>query len=495
MGNKYIISIDQSTQGTKALLFSEKGELCVRTDLSHRQIVNEQGWVSHDGEEIYRNTMQVIRNVLEQAKVSPDDVAGIGISNQRETAILWDRETGKPMDHAVVWQCARAAGICERKEIQDMAEQVRLKTGLKLSPYFTAAKICWLLENAEGAAGKAKQHKVCHGTMDAYLVYRMTKGEVYATDYSNASRTQLFNIFELKWDEEICRAFGIDAADLPEVRDSNACFGYTDCEGLFAKPVPIHAVMGDSHAALFGQNCRSDGKTKVTYGTGSSIMMNIGYTPILSKNGLVTSLAWGLSGRPEYVLEGNLNYTGAVISWLKDDVKLIGSASETEALANEANKEDGLYLVPAFTGLGAPYWDSNARAAIIGMDRTTGKAELTRAALESIAYQITDIVRAMEKDSEKRIEVLRVDGGPTKNRYLMQFQSDIAGSEVAISTIEELSGTGAAFMAGMALGLWGEEIFDTINWNQVTPQMEENIRERKFAGYKDAVGLVRTGEP
>ncbi len=492
MGNKYIISIDQSTQGTKALLFSEKGNLCVRTDLSHRQIVNEQGWVSHDGEEIYRNTMQVIRNVLKQANVSPDDVAGIGISNQRETAILWDRESRKPMDHAVVWQCARAAEICERKEIQDMAEQVRLKTGLKLSPYFTAAKICWLLENAEGAAEKAKQHKVCHGTIDAYLVYRMTKGEVYATDYSNASRTQLFNIFELKWDEEICRAFGIDAADLPEVRDSNACFGYTDCEGLFAKPVPIHAVMGDSHAALFGQNCRSVGKTKVTYGTGSSIMMNIGAAPILSSNGLVTSLAWGVNGRPEYVLEGNLNYTGAVISWLKDDVKLIGSASETEELAKEANKDDGLYLVPAFTGLGAPYWDSSARAAVIGMDRTTGKAELTRAALESIAYQITDIVRAMEKDSQKRIEVLRVDGGPTKNRYLMQFQSDIAGSEVAISRIEELSGTGVAFMAGMALGLWGEEIFDTISWNQVTPKMEEAVRERKFAGYKDAVGLIRT---
>lgn len=492
MGNKYLISIDQSTQGTKALLFSEKGELCVRTDLAHRQIVNEQGWVSHDGEEIYRNTIQVIRNVLEMGKVSPEDVAGIGISNQRETAIMWDRETGKPIDHAIVWQCARAAGICEREEIKGMTEQVRLRTGLKLSPYFTAAKICWLLENAEGAAELAKQHRVCHGTMDSYLVYRMTKGEVYATDYSNASRTQLFNIFELKWDEEICKAFGIDASDLPEVKDSNACFGYTDCEGLFERPVPIHAVMGDSHAALFGQNCRSDGKTKVTYGTGSSIMMNIGHEPILSSNGLVTSLAWGFNGRPEYVLEGNLNYTGAVISWLKDDVKLIESASETEVLAGEANKEDGLYLVPAFTGLGAPYWDSNARAAIIGMDRTTGKAELTRAALDSIAYQITDIVRAMEKDSQKKIEILRVDGGPTKNRYLMQFQSDIAGSEVAISKIEELSGTGAAFMAGMAIGLWGEEIFDTISWNQVTPKMEEPVREKKFEGYKNAVRLIRT---
>lgn len=492
MGKEYIISIDQSTQGTKALLFNKEGELCIRTDLPHRQIVNEQGWVSHDGEEIYQNTIQVIKNVLELANVSPDDVSGIGISNQRETAIMWDRETGKPADHAIVWQCARAAKICERKEIEDMTEQVRLKTGLKLSPYFTAAKICWLLENAEGAAERAREHKICHGTMDSYLVYRLTKGEVYATDYSNASRTQLFNIFSLSWDQEICDAFGIDVKNLPEVRDSNACFGYTDCEGVFSEPIPIHAVMGDSHAALFGQNCRSDGMTKVTYGTGSSIMMNIGYTPILSSNGLVTSLAWGINGRPEYVLEGNLNYTGAVISWLKDNVKLIESASETEALANEANKEDGLYLIPAFTGLGAPYWDSNARAAIVGMDRTTGKAELVRAALESIAYQIADIVKAMERDSQKKIGVLRVDGGPTRNKYLMQFQSDIARSEVAISRIEELSGTGAAFMAGMALGVWGEEIFDTIKWDQVSPAMDKEASARKYNGYKDAVGLIRT---
>ena len=492
MGKEYIISIDQSTQGTKALLFNQAGELCVRTDLPHRQIVNEQGWVSHDGEEIYRNTIQVIRNVLKQADVSPDDVAGIGISNQRETAIMWDRETGKPVDYAIVWQCARAAGICERREIAEKAEAVRLKTGLKLSPYFTAAKICWLLENAEGAAEKSKQHRICHGTMDSYLVYRLTRGEVYATDYSNASRTQLFNIFNLDWDQEICEAFGIDVENLPKVMDSNACYGYTDCEGFFRNPVPVHAVLGDSHAALYGQNCRADGMTKVTYGTGSSIMMNIGYTPILSRNGLVTSLAWGLNGRPEYVLEGNLNYTGAVISWLKDNVRLIGSASETEALAGEANKDDGLYLIPAFTGLGAPYWDSSARAAIIGMDRTTGKAEIVRAALESIAYQITDIVKAMERDSQKKIEVLRVDGGPTRNRYLMQFQSDIAGSDVAISRIEELSGTGAAFMAGMALGLWGEDIFDTIKWDQVSPTMDEEVSARKYNGYKDAVAAVRS---
>lgn len=487
MEKKYIVSIDQSTQGTKALLFDEDGGLCARADLPHRQIVSERGWISHDGEEIYQNTIQVIKNVLHIAKVSPDSVAGIGISNQRETAILWDRETGRAAGYAVVWQCARAAEICERRQVRDMGEQIEHRTGLKLSPYFTAAKIRWLLENLEGVEEKAKHHDICHGTMDSYLIYRLTKGRVYATDYSNASRTQLFNIFTLEWDKEICGCFGIDPRNLPEVRDSNACFGYTDCEGLFAGPVPIHAVMGDSQAALFGQNCRSDGMVKVTYGTGSSIMMNIGHKPVLSRNGLVTSLAWGIDGKQKYVLEGNLNYTGAVISWLKDDVKIIQDAAETEALAKAANQNDNLYLVPAFSGLGAPYWDSDARAAFMGMDRTTGRAELVRAALESIAYQITDVVSAMERDSQKQIGILKVDGGPTRNRYLMQFQSDITGCEVSVSDIEELSGTGAAFMAGMKLGIWDEEVFSTLKWRGVLPKMEADICRRKIAGYQSAV--------
>lgn len=480
------MSIDQSTQGTKALLFDDKGRLRMRADLPHRQIVNERGWVSHDGEEIYRNTIQAIRNVLNMAQVSPDNVAGIGISNQRETAIMWDRENGSPADYAVVWQCARASEICQRKKVSAMAEQIRQKTGLRLSPYFTAAKICWLLENVEDSEKKA------YGTIDSYLVYRLTKGDVYATDYSNASRTQLFNIFTLEWDKEICECFGIDAAHLPEVRDSDACFGHTDCEGLFTRPVPIHTVMGDSHAALFGQNCRSDGMIKVTYGTGSSIMMNIGHKPILSNNGLVTSLAWGLEGKPEYVLEGNLNYTGAVVSWLKDNVGIIQDVTETEALADAANKSDNLYLIPAFSGFGAPYWDSAARAAFVGMDRTTGRAELVRAALESIAYQITDIIRAMERDSRKNIEILRADGGATGNGYLMQFQSDIAGCEVSVSEMEELSGTGAAFMAGMKLGLWDEKIFDTIKRKRVLPKMAAVTREYKYDGYRQAVDRMKT---
>lgn len=483
--SRYIISVDQSTQGTKALLFDDCGALIFRTDLPHAQIVNEKGWVSHDGEEIYRNTVQVIRDLVEKSGIEKNDVVGMGISNQRETSVLWDRETGAPLAHAVVWQCARAAEVCEREEISGYAAEVFRKSGMKLSPYFPAAKIAWLLENTD-TAGK----KVCHGTVDSWLVFRLTGGKSYKTDFSNASRTQLFNIFELKWDEGICRRFGIDPADLPEVADSNSCFGYTDCEGLFAHPVPIHAVMGDSHAALFGQNCREVGMTKATYGTGSSIMMNIGTKPVLSRHGVVTSLAWSVNGRAEYVLEGNLNYTGAVITWLKDDMGLIASPGETRELAEKAGREDELYLVPAFTGLGAPYWNSRAKASVVGMDRTTGRAEFVRAGLECIAYQITDVVHAMEEDSRLSVSDLRVDGGPTRNDYLMQFQSDILRADVRVPAREELSGIGAAYMAGLALGVWDETVFGRGESTLYTPAMDEKKRDEKYAGWQKAVHSV-----
>ena len=486
--SRYIISIDQSTQGTKALLFDESGALIRRTDLPHAQLINEKGWVSHDGEEIYRNTMQAIKNLVMESGFDKADVAGLGISNQRETSLIWDRATGKPLAHAVVWQCARAAEICEREEISSHALEVFRKTGMKLSPYFPAAKIAWLLENVEGV----RDHSICHGTVDSYLVYRLTGGKSYMTDYSNASRTQLFNIFDLKWDEEICRWFGIDPADLPEVADSNSCFGYTDCEGFFGKPIPIHGVMGDSHAALFGQNCRQIGMTKATYGTGSSIMMNIGTQPVLSRSGVVTSLAWGVNGKVEYVLEGNLNYTGAVITWLKDDMEMIANPGETQALAEQANQEDELYLVPAFTGLGAPYWNSRARACIVGMDRTTRRAELVRAALECIAYQIADVIFAMEEDSRLHVESLRVDGGPTRNSYLMQFQSDILQADVRVPVQEELSGIGAAYMAGLALGIWDDSVFERDESTLYTPVMEKEQRDKKYIGWQCAVNSVLT---
>ena len=492
MAEKYIISIDQSTQGTKALLFDESGSLLKRTDKSHEQIINEKGWVSHDPAEIYQNTVEVIKRLVEESGIQKEKVVGLGISNQRETTLAWDKLTGEPIGHAIVWQCARATEICERVEHKGEAENIRRKTGINLSPYFPASKLAWILENVEGAKAKADKGEICHGTVDSWLVYRLTGGKSYKTDYSNASRTQLFNIFDLKWDEEICGLFGIDPANLAEVVDSDSNFGETDVEGLFPKPIPIHGVLGDSHGSLFGQGCLKSGMIKSTYGTGSSIMMNIGEKPVLSTHGVVTSLAWSMSGMVNYVLEGNLNYTGATITWLKDDLKLIASPAETEKLAREAVSDDSLYLIPAFSGLGAPYWDSRAAAAIVGMTRTTGKAEVVRAGVECIAYQITDIVKAMSEDAGVTVSELRVDGGPTKNAYLMQFQSDIARACVQVPDSEELSGIGPAYAAGLALGVWDEKIFEKLKRIKYEPKMDEQLRDRKYQGWLSAVQRILT---
>ena len=490
MAESYIISIDQSTQGTKALLFNQEGVLLQRNDLPHRQIVNEKGWVSHDPEEIYQNTVQVVKNLVEESGISKESVKGIGISNQRETSLIWEKKTGKALANAEVWQCARAAEICRRVEQIGAAEMIRQKTGLALSPYFPASKLTWLKENVEGAKELAKKHALCFGTIDTWLVYRMTHGMSYKTDYSNASRTQLFDIFEQKWDEEICQLFGLDAQDLAEVCDSDSCFGETDLEGFFESPVPIHSILGDSHGALFGQGCLEKGMIKSTYGTGSSIMMNIGETPVLSTHGVVTSLAWGMQGKVSYVLEGNINYTGAVISWLKDDMELIQSPSETEGLCRVAEADDSLYFVPAFTGLGAPYWNSEAKGALTGITRTTRKAEMVRAGVECIAYQISDVVNAMSQDAKTEIQELRVDGGPTRNQYLMQFQSDILDRKVLVPDAEELSGIGAAYAAGRGLGLYGDEVFTRLKRREYAPKMCEDTRVRKYNGWKDAVGHV-----
>lgn len=490
MEANYIISIDQSTQGTKALLFDEKGILLQRADLPHRQIINEKGWVSHDPEEIYRNTVQAVRIVVESAGIEKGAVKGIGISNQRETALVWDRQSGRPLADAVVWQCSRAEEICRRLDTPKNRQMIRRRTGLKLSPYFPAAKWAWLKEHAENAEEYAKAHRLCFGTIDTWLVYKLTGGKSYKTDYSNASRTQLFHIAELKWDEEICRFFGLDARDLPEVCDSDAKFGETDLDGFLDQPVPITSVLGDSHAALFGQGCLKKGMVKSTYGTGSSIMMNIGEEPVLSSHGIVTSIAWKIQGKTAYVLEGNVNYTGAVISWLKDDMELIQTPGETEELCRQAEKEDSLYFVPAFTGLGAPYWNSQAAGMLTGITRTTKKAEIVRAGIECIAYQITDVVHAMKKDTRIEIAEFRVDGGPTRNGYLMQFQSDILDGKVLVPDAEELSGIGAAYAAGMSLGLFETEVFTNLQRTAYEPHMQAEQRERKYCGWKRAVDGV-----
>ncbi len=485
---KYVLSVDQSTQGTKALLFDETGKLISRADLPHRQIVNDAGWVSHDPEEIFANLLRTVQTVCEKAGIDPNSIVCLGLSNQRETSVAWNRETGKPVCDAIVWQCARAAELCAEVEKTGIGSTVRDHTGIPVSPYFPAAKVAWILRNVPEAAALAGQHRLCMGTMDAWMVYKLT-GQ-YRTDYSNASRTQLFNIHTLAWDPEICRAFGIDTADLPEVTDSDAVFGHTDLGGLLNHSIPVCGVLGDSHAALFGQGCLRKGMAKATYGTGSSIMMNIGPAPIPSRNGLVTSLAWKYHGQADYVMEGNLNYTGAVITWLKDSLGLISSAGETEALAKAAHPADTTCLVPAFTGLGAPYWQNDAKAVLCGMTRLTGKAEIARAALDCIAFQIHDVIRAMEKDTGIPLPVLRVDGGPTRNQYLMQFQSDILNTEVSCPDAEELSGIGAAYMAGLSAGIFDARVFDALHYRDFSPAMPETVRLEKVSRWNEAVQTV-----
>lgn len=485
---KYIIGIDQSTQGTKSLLFDENGELLARADLPHRQIVNEKGWVEHDPEEFYRNVIQTVRNVVEKAGISKEEIVGAGISNQRETALSWNRE-GRPVYNAIVWQCARGEAICQRLKVHEA--MIKERTGLQLSPYFSAAKLAWIQENVEEARELAAKGLLRCGTVDSFLVYRLTGGKVYRTDYSNASRTQLFNISTLSWDEEICALFGISPKLLPEVTDSDGYYGETDFEGFLERPIPIHGVLGDSHGALFGQGCLEKGMVKATYGTGSSVMMNVGEQPVFSQHGGVSSLAWGMNGKVHYVLEGNINYTGAVITWLEKDLKLIASAGETEELAKKAAPEDHTYLVPAFTGLGAPYWDSGAEGILYGITRTTGKAEVVRAALDCIAYQITDIIRVMEADSGIPIRALRADGGPTRNEYLMQFQSDIGRIPIQVPKAEELSGIGAAYAAGLGLGLYSkEELFAKMERKAYEPRMDKKEADRKYQGWKAAVETV-----
>lgn len=488
----YILGIDQSTQGTKALVFSDTGRLLARADLPHRQIIDEKGWVEHDPEEIRKNTLQVVRMVVEKAGIEAGQLRAVGISNQRETAMVWDRNTGKPIYNAVVWQCARGAAICEG--LKEHGEMIRAHTGLQLSPYFSAAKLAWVLQNVPGAQQKAEQGTLCCGTMDSWLVYFLTGGKSHRTDYSNASRTQLLDIRNLCWDEDICKLFGIPVQTLPELTDSDGFYGETDFDGFLPKPIPIHGVLGDSHGALFGQGCLERGMVKATYGTGSSIMMNIGETPAYS-NRVVTSLAWSMGGKVNYVLEGNINYTGAVISWLKDSVGVISSPGETQDLAWKANPQDTTYLVPAFTGLGAPYWDSDAKAAIVGMRRTTGKAELVKAAVESIAYQIHDVVDTMQQESGISIKQLRVDGGPTKNTYLMQFQSDISAIPVCVPSDEELSGIGAAYAAGIGAGVYQKDaLFSDEGRTIYHPDMTEAVRQEKYQGWKAAVSGVLTNK-
>ncbi len=496
MSEKCILVIDQGTSATKAILFNSAGKLIHRCNMVHGQFYPKPGWVEHDAEEIYANTLRAVHDVLHESGIAQNSIAAIAISNQRETAVVWDKDTGKPVYNAIVWQCQRGYEICRRIEDQGLGQLIREKTGLVLSPYFSASKISWILDHVQGARNRAKAGKLLCGNIDAWLIWKLTGGKIHATDYSNASRTQLLNIHELKWDEELLEAFNIPACMLPEVKSSNEIFGYTWINQALTGEIPISGVMGDSHAALFGQNCFEKGMTKATYGTGSSIMMNIGTKPVLSNSRIVTSIAWGIDNTISYVFEGNINHTGDTIRWLAEDIELISSSREAGKLASSVNGNGGVYLVPAFTGLSAPYWNSSARAAIMGMTRDTKKAHIVRAAEESIAYQVKDIIDLMEDESGVHLEELRVDGGPTRDEFLMQFQADMLGVSLVRSRIEELSAMGAAYMAGLSVGIWSsiEEIKALRDSDKVFHNgMEGKERASLYKGWKDAVNMTLSG--
>lgn len=484
---RHILAIDQSTQGTKALLVDEDGCPLCRTELPHKQHIDARGWIEHDPVEIYQNTLAVCAAVLKKAGVAADTIAAIGLTNQRETSLLWDKKTGQPLCNAVVWQCARAAELCKRSDLQQASERIRSTTGLRLSPYFPAAKLCWMLNNVPAAKELAKSKRLACGTIDSWLIFKLT-GE-HRTDLSNASRTQLFDIVRLRYDETLCGLFSVPLDSLPEVCMSDACFGVTELNGLLPHPVPILGVLGDSHAALFAQNCRSAGRAKVTYGTGSSLLLQLGDKARFCDTGLTTSLAWGMHGRVDYVLEGNLNYTGAVIAWMKNDLGLIRTEAEASELALLADPFDSCCLVPAFSGLGTPYGDTPASALITGMTRTTGRKELVKAGLDCIACQVADLTELFARSGAPLVE-LRADGGATASPYLMQLQSDLCALPIRVSAFRELSALGAGLMAGLSLGLYDESVFDRLRFTTVTPRMSEALRQEKLRGWRAAVRLA-----
>ena len=491
----YIISIDQSTQGTKALLFDETGTIVRRTDCAHRQIVNEKGWVSHDPEEIYRNVLTVVSKLLEG--IDANCVVGVGISNQRETTVAWNKITGKPYGNAVVWQCARATKICERESIVLMADAIQKKTGMKLSPYFPAAKLAWILENEEGAKEAAGKHEICHGTIDSWLVYKLTGGKEYRTDYSNASRTQLFNIHTLEWDDDMLELFNIPKSMCPTALPSSGHFCTIERKDFFGGvAVPITGCIGDQQSATFGQCCFEPGMCKMTYGTAGCMLMNIGEEPIPSKNDLLLTIGWGLDGKVEYIYEGTVYNAGSSIQWLRDEMDMIDSTPDSEYYAAKSELPRGyVYVVPAFSGLGAPWYDSYARATIFGLHRGANKYDVIKATLDSLGYQTRDIANAMAKDAGAPIKLLRIDGGAANNNIVAQFVADILGADAERPVSVETTAAGAAYLAVLAVGFWKskEEILACRKIDRLFhPEMPEEEREELYAGWVNCVESLMT---
>lgn len=487
--DKYIMALDLGTTSCRCIIFDKNGRICSAAQKEFTQYFPQPGWVEHDAEEIWATQTGLMYEAMSKIDITINEIAGIGITNQRETTVLWDKETGRPVHKAIVWQCRRTAGYCDELKNLGMAEFFRSKTGLVLDAYFSATKLRWLLDNATGARERAEKGELLFGTVDSWIIWKLTGGKVHVTDYSNASRTMLFNIHTLKWDEEILRVLKIPQQILPEVKPSSHVYGYTDSK-LFGREVPIAGAGGDQQCALFGQTCFERGEVKNTYGTGGFMLMNTGTAPVNSHNGLVTTIAWGVDDKVEYALEGSIFVAGAAVQWLRDELGLIRDAAESEVLAKSVPDANGCYVVPAFVGLGAPYWDQYARGAIVGLTRGVNRNHIVRATLESIAYQVNDVLMAMQEDSGMPITSLRVDGGACDNDFLMQFQADILNTSVVRPYCIETTAMGAAYLAGLAVGYWRskEEILaNHVIAAEFKPQMGQAKRENLLQGWHNAV--------
>lgn len=487
--DKYIMALDLGTTSCRCIIFDKNGRICSAAQKEFTQYFPQPGWVEHDAEEIWATQTGLMYEAMSKIDITINEIAGIGITNQRETTVLWDKETGRPVHKAIVWQCRRTAGYCDELKNLGMAEFFRSKTGLVLDAYFSATKLRWLLDNAAGARERAEKGELLFGTVDSWIIWKLTGGKVHVTDYSNASRTMLFNIHTLKWDEEILRVLKIPQQILPEVKPSSHVYGYTDSK-LFGREVPIAGAGGDQQCALFGQTCFERGEVKNTYGTGGFMLMNTGTSPVNSHNGLVTTIAWGVDDKVEYALEGSIFVAGAAVQWLRDELGLIRDAAESEVLAKSVPDANGCYVVPAFVGLGAPYWDQYARGAIVGLTRGVSRNHIVRATLESIAYQVNDVLMAMQEDSGMPITSLRVDGGACDNDFLMQFQADILNTSVVRPYCIETTAMGAAYLAGLAVGYWRskEEILaNHVIAAEFKPQMGQAKRESLLQGWHNAV--------
>jgi glycerol kinase len=493
--SKYVMALDSGTTSNRCILFDKAGNMISVAQKEFTQHFPQPGWVEHDASEIWQGQLSVAREALRKAGATYEDVAAIGITNQRETVVLWDRATGLPVCHAIVWQCRRTADFTEKLKAghPEYVEIFRSKTGLKLDPYFSGTKIRWMLDNVPGVRERAEKGEICFGTIDSWLIYKLTKGRVHVTDYSNASRTLLFNIKTLKWDEELCRILDIPMSILPEVKPSSCIYGETDPE-FFGGPIKITGAAGDQQCALFGQTCFRPGDAKNTYGTGAFLLMNIGMEPKESKNDLLTTIAWGLDGHVEYAFEGSVFVAGAAIQWLRDELRIIDSSPDSEYFATKVPDTNGCYVVPAFTGLGAPYWDPYARGAILGLTRGVNKYHIIRATLESLAFQSNDVLKAMERDSGVKLGSLKVDGGACKNNFLMQFQADISDAPIVRPSCVETTAMGASYLAGLAVGYWADKDDVIKNWavdRKFIPVMSESERRKQLKGWEQAVAAIR----